>query len=267
MKPLRLSTARRQRWRRAFIIASFLLFPVTLNYFSPVLIVQGAINGAVTASAVCFGLLFLSGLVFGRGFCGWACPGAGLQEPLMAVNPAPVTGRAADLVKWAVWIPWLSIILTGYALAGAALTFKPLFMMQSWVSVDRPVMFIPYFTVLALVVWPALALGRRGFCHCLCWMAPFLILGDKAGRVLGLPGLRLGVRRHSCTSCGTCSRACPMSLPVAEMAARGDMRHAECVLCGECADTCPEKTLALDFGAKNAKSPGGRDVSGPESGS
>lgn len=251
MKPLRIAMSPRQRLRRAIIFASFLLFPLTLTYFSPVVILQGAIKGAVTASAITFVALFISGLVFGRGFCGWVCPGAGLQEPLAAVNPDAVTSQVAGKVKWVLWIPWLMAILTCYGLAvatnPAGLRLEPDFMMKAWVSIDRPMMFIPYFTVLALIVWQALALGRRGFCHSLCWMAPFLILGTRAGERLGLPQLRLAVDKSGCDGCSSCTRACPMSLPVAEMAARGHMRHPECVLCGECADICPKQAISLGF--------------------
>jgi len=247
MLSLRLTMAPRQRLRRALVFASFLLFPVTLNYFSPVLIVQGAIRGVVTASAVTFGLLFLSGLFFGRGFCAWVCPGAGLQEALLGVNPSPVRGSMPGKIKWIVWIPWMTAILTCYALAGSALRFAPLFLMPTGISVSQPMMFVPYFTVLALIVWLALALGRRGFCHAACWMAPFLILGTKAGDALGTRRLRLTSRPGECDACGACAKQCLMSLPVRDMAASGLTDHRECVLCGQCADACPGKVLTLGF--------------------
>lgn len=253
MKSLRLGLAPRQRWRRALIITSFLFFPVTLNYFSPVLILQGAIRGAFTASAVVFGLLFVSGLFFGRGFCAWVCPGAGFQEPLMAVNPGEVASPATDKVKWILWAPWMTAILTCYALAGSSLRFQPLYMMPSGISVAQPMMYIPYFTVLALIVWLALALGKRGFCHAACWMAPFLILGTRVGDALGLPRLRLSARPEDCDRCGACRKHCLMSLPVPDMAASGDMRHPECVLCGECADACPKSVLELGFAKAGKK--------------
>lgn len=252
MKPFRLHMASRQRLRRALVIASFLLFPITLNYFSPVLIVQGAIRGVVTLSALVFAGLFLSGLVFGRGFCGWACPGAGLQEPLMAVNPSPMASPNAGKIKWIVFVPWLFVILTCYGLAGASLTFTPFFRTPSGISVSQPMMLIPYFTVVFLIGWLALALGRRGFCHAVCWMAPFLILGTRLGDAMKLPRLRLAARREACDGCGACAKVCSMSLPVTEMAASGETDHPECVLCGECADACPNGALTLDFRAKNA---------------
>ncbi len=250
----RVQPAPRQRLRRALVFASLLLFPVTLNYFSPVLILQGAVKGVVTASALVFAGLFATGLLFGRAFCGWACPGAGMQEPLCAVNPAPVTGQVAGKIKWALWVPWVMAIVTCYALAGERIRFVPLFMTPGGVSVSRPEMFIPYFTVAALMVWLALAVGRRGFCHAACWMAPFLILGARAGRSLRLPRLRLAAREGACDGCGECAGACSMSLDVPAMAASGRTDHPECVLCGECADACPRKALDLRFGAGKAGS-------------
>ena len=40
--------SRRQLIRRSLIIASFIVFPITLNYFSPVLIVMGAALGIIS---------------------------------------------------------------------------------------------------------------------------------------------------------------------------------------------------------------------------
>ncbi len=69
---------KRQRIRKAIILISFLLFPITLYYFSPVLIIQGAYEGVITGSFIVFSLLFLVSLSLGRGFCSWVCPAGGL---------------------------------------------------------------------------------------------------------------------------------------------------------------------------------------------
>jgi len=71
---------KRQKIRKALIIVSFLLFPVTIYYFSPVLIIQGAMEGIIVGSFILFALLFASSLFLGRAFCGWLCPAGGLQE-------------------------------------------------------------------------------------------------------------------------------------------------------------------------------------------
>lgn len=50
---------RRQRYRKALLFLSLLLFPVTLYYFSPMLILQGASQGIINGSFIVFGLMFL----------------------------------------------------------------------------------------------------------------------------------------------------------------------------------------------------------------
>ena len=76
----------RQRIRKALLLVSLLVFPITLYYFSPALILQGAAEGIVNASAILFGLMFLSALFFGRLWCGWACPAGALQEFAEPIN-------------------------------------------------------------------------------------------------------------------------------------------------------------------------------------
>ena len=68
----------RQRIRKALVIIAFLSFPVTMNFLSPYVIIDGAMNGVVNGSLIMFGLMFLSSLFFGRLWCGWICPGAGI---------------------------------------------------------------------------------------------------------------------------------------------------------------------------------------------
>jgi len=79
-------TAMRQKIRKALLLVSFLLFPVTINYFSPYIIMDGASQGIIAGSFITFTLLFFVSLFFGRAFCGWVCPGAGIQEWCFAVN-------------------------------------------------------------------------------------------------------------------------------------------------------------------------------------
>ena len=61
---------KRQSVRRSVIFVSFLLFPITLYYFSPVLSLSGAFFGILSGSCLVFGLLFISSFFVGRGFCG-----------------------------------------------------------------------------------------------------------------------------------------------------------------------------------------------------
>ena len=44
-----------------------------------------------------------------------------------------------------------------------------------------------YFGIVALFFVPNLFLGCRAMCHCICWMAPFMVLGEKLGSALRVP--------------------------------------------------------------------------------
>jgi polyferredoxin len=75
--------------RRALLLVSFLLFPVTFYYLSPYLIIMGAGERTASGSMVVFGVMTLTALVLGRLFCGWVCPAGGLGEALFGCR----TGR------------------------------------------------------------------------------------------------------------------------------------------------------------------------------
>lgn len=77
---------KRQNVRKLILIISMLLFPLTIWYMSPYLIIQGATEGIVTGSFIVFLLMLLGSLSFGRLFCGWISPMGGMQECLFSVN-------------------------------------------------------------------------------------------------------------------------------------------------------------------------------------
>lgn len=76
----------RQRTRKLLIIISLLLFPVTLYYFSPALIINAGLHGIINGSFIVFLFLFLCSIPFGRLFCAYFCPAGGLQECAFIVN-------------------------------------------------------------------------------------------------------------------------------------------------------------------------------------
>jgi ferredoxin-type protein NapH len=241
--------ARRQRIRKALIIFSFLLFPITINYFSPYVIVDGASQGIVNGSFISFTLMFLSALFLGRLWCGWACPGGGLQEIAFAVNDKPARGGKFNWIKWAIWIPWIGIIAMLAIRAGGYRTVNFFHLTEGGISVDRPEGYIIYYTVVGLLVVLSLTAGRRAGCHYICWMAPFMILGRKVRNLFRWPSLRLKAETENCTNCKRCTANCPMSLDVNGMVQRGRMEDSECILCGSCVDVCPKEVIRYSFSA------------------
>ncbi len=243
----------RQRVRKALVILAFLSFPITMNFFSPYVIVDGAANGILNGSLVMFGLMFLSALFLGRAWCGWVCPGGGMQEIVEPVNNRPIKGLRIDWIKWLVWIPWIALIGWLVIRSGGYQSVNLLYHTQGGISVagtsDRPIFiaYIIYFFVLALFGGLAVMVGRRAGCHAICWMAPFMILGRWLRNRLAWPSLRLKADPSVCADCRKCTSNCPMSLDVNAMVQQDRMENTECILCGTCVDNCSKKAIRYSF--------------------
>ena len=239
----------RQRIRRALLLLSLLLFPITLYYFSPALIIQGAAEGIITGSFIVFGLMFLGSLFLGRLWCGWACPGGALQEIGAPINNRRTPNRGLDWVKWLIWVPWIGLIAVLAVQAGGYRAIDPFFQIDGGLTLlqTEPSWFIIYYIIIALFLGLALAFGRRAGCHTICWMAPFMILGRKVRNLFHWPALRLKVDEEACIDCGRCTQDCPMSLDVNAMVHADAMENSGCILCGACVDTCPKDVIHYTF--------------------
>jgi len=248
-------TPKRQSVRKALILISFLLFPVTIYYFSPVLIVEAARLGIINGSFIMFALILAASLVLGRGFCGWVCPGGGLAEICALARDKEAPGGRLNWIKYFLWAPWIGVIIYFAAAAGGYRRIAPLYGTWHGISVHDPESYIVYFFFVALIALLAWFPGRRGFCHYVCWMAPFMIIGDWLRHKTGWPALQLQADKEQCLECGKCAGNCPMSLDVPKMVASGDMHHSECILCGTCVDNCANATIRFAWHSGQGKDP------------
>ncbi len=228
----------RQKIRNLILLLSLLAFPVTLNYFSPYVSIDGAMNGIVSGSLCVFALQFLSGLFIGRALCGWLCPIGGLSDILIRTNDRVVNRRVTRIVRYGIFLVWGGVLVTMFILAGGIKGIDPLHMTESGISTDEPLRYVTYGMIVLLIVLVTVFVGRRGGCHSICWIAPFMAAGYRIGQLLRLPQLRIVATDKACTRCGTCDRNCPMSLPVQASRQEGCVRTSDCILCGACVDGC-----------------------------
>ena len=103
------SNSRRQNFRRSLLLISVLLFPLTLYYFSPYLIIMGLSEGVINGSFLVFAGMFAVSLFVGRFWCGWLCPAGGLMEFGAMMNARDI--KKGRWVKWLIWIPWMGLII------------------------------------------------------------------------------------------------------------------------------------------------------------
>lgn len=242
-------TKKRQKIRKGVILFSFFLFPAIYYYLSPVLIIRAASKGIVNGSFIIFLLLFMSSLFLGRAWCGWLCPAAGCQEAIFLSRDKKI--KRGDIIKWIIWVPWIGTIIYFAFKAGGYSKIDFLYMTKFGLSIGNVYALITYFFVLLLlIVFPGFIVGKRSFCHHLCWMAPFMISGRKVRNIFNWPSLKLNSKPDKCTHCFTCEKYCPMSLPVETMVNEGKMENPECILCGSCVDGCRHEAIKYGFFSK-----------------
>jgi ferredoxin-type protein NapH len=238
----------RQRLRRTLVVVSAILLPVTLNYFSPYLMTTGAALGIITGSFLVWIAWSIAALFVGRAACGWACPLNGVQlvcdrarhgKPLRRIRGLGVV----RYVLWGLWVGAVAALLVTHGVDHVDV----LYLTPHVISVDQAGNLITLTMLIAIVAVPALLLGRHAFCRYLCPFAPYNVIGSLVGRALRLPQLRLQLTGSACSECGSCTRTCPMSLPVEEMVAAGDLRRTDCIMCGSCADGCKRGVIAYRF--------------------
>ena len=238
---------KRQKIRKGLILFSFFLFPAIFYYLSPFLIIQASSKGIINGSFVLFFLMFVSSLLLGRSYCGWVCPGAGCQEAIFLANDKKVT--KGDYFKWLIWVPWIGSIVLLAIRSGGYYKIDFFYMTTHGLSIGNFQGLISYFIVLLLlIVLPAFIVGKRSFCHHLCWMAPFMIIGRKIRNHFHWASLQLKSNPKDCKHCHTCSENCPMGLPVEEMVNSKSMENTECILCGTCLDGCKQGAISYEWG-------------------
>lgn len=98
----------RQQIRKLFLIASLLLFPITLYYFSPALIINAGLQGIINGSFIVFVLMLILSVPFGRFFCGYLCPAGGLQECAFLINGKSPRQGWKNYIKYIIWGVWLA---------------------------------------------------------------------------------------------------------------------------------------------------------------
>ena len=239
---------RRQRIRGTILLISFLLFPITIWYFSPYLIIQAMSEHIMNGSFFVFSVMFVASLFLGRVFCGYLCPAGCLQECVSRCNDKAAKQGWRNKIKYVIWVLWIIGIIVTFILGKNDVTIDPFFMTDHGISVTEIHNYIIYYGVILILFLPSLIHGKRAACHYICWMAPFMVIGSTVGRALHIPQLHIEANVQNCVSCKRCTRSCPMGLDVAQMVKDGRNHNcSECTLCGVCVDECPKKVLKYSW--------------------
>ena len=166
-----------------------LLFQVKILhlFMSPVVPVLAARLGIIPGSLLVQAALFVLSLFLGRAFCGWFCPGAGMQELLALVIHRGAGRGWGDRVKYAICGAWSVLILSMLFQAGGLPRVDVSFGTRSNGIVQEILMRTGHFVIIGVL---GAIFGAWASCRYICWIAPFLVLGRRVRDFVRLPGLR-----------------------------------------------------------------------------
>lgn len=208
-----------------------------------------------TLSALIAGLPVLGlYLIFGRAFCGWACPMDFIFSLANRLRPANVKPLPAPektgyflaagflIASAAVGIPIFTNYLSHMTNFFRAITGGV------FLALDLPVdIAIVYWSggVIAGLVALELAYPRL-WCRALCPM------GKTYGLLNKLSAIRLNFTGEPCGQCMRCEEVCYMGVPIARHAEGRQLRHTGCIYCGLCVEGCNTKNKLISISLKGA---------------
>ena len=182
-------------------------------------------------------------VLFGRGFCGWACWTAMVLDLLPYKRNK--TGRLNEnweLLRYLHFGFSLLLVLVFWFLY----QYRPIPMSKSelaWLVGGNTFYFASAF-ILAFTLK-----DNRAFCKYLCPITVILKLTSR------FAFLKIEGSKENCTQCGSCNAACPMDINIMEYINHGErVLSTECIYCLTCTTVCPEEilydTFKMDIGGK-----------------
>ena len=183
-------------------------------------------TGVFEAATIHYAVAKIFGpLLFGRGWCGYACWTAMVLDFL----PYKVPERPRKKIGWIRYITF-----------AASLIFVTALFLAKVGNLER-VMFLAFLIGNAAYYGVGITMAfvlhdNRAFCKYICPVTVFL----KPMSYFSL--VRVKCDPEKCISCGKCKKVCPMDVDVTDPS-RKRANGTECILCLECARNCPKGAL------------------------
>lgn len=186
-------------------------------------------------------ILLLTVLLFGRIFCGYACPVGALQELISKINfkssvkkqkyvkyKIDISLRAANIIRWIFF--GVVVVLAIFWSFSVIQIINPFTGFRIFTNPLVPLFLIPGVTLLIVIITSFFV--YRPWCRLLC---PFGALASLVGRF----SRNKYVRTEDCNDCGLCEKICPTHQ------AERNSKKEECYYCSRCVDVCPQNAIKL----------------------
>lgn len=172
-------------------------------------------------------------LIWGRGFCGWACWTGAILDWL------PITGKKKAIPEKAKNLRYISLAIS---------LFIPLylvFVMNYDVYQDylykKEIIWMFAGNALYYAIGIPLAFiykDKRAFCKLAC----------PVGLIMKVPAsvsiIKIKPKQNDCIECGACNKICPMDIDVMSyIKNKKPITNTECILCSSCRIVCPVNAI------------------------
>ena len=183
-------------------------------------------TGVFEAATIHYAVAKIFGpLLFGRGWCGYACWTAMVLDFL----PYTVPQKPRKKIGWIRYIMFAASLIFVASLFLAHVGNIEQIMFRAFIIGN-----IAYYGLgIALAI---LFKDNRAFCKYICPVTVFLKPMSYYARI------RIQCDKDKCINCGKCKRVCPMDVDVTDNS-RKRKNGTECILCMECVKNCPKKAL------------------------
>ena len=182
-------------------------------------------NGKVLLWLALFAVSLVAALIFGRVYCGYACPMNTLMIPIEWLSKK-LKLQTADTPKWLKngYFTWITL---GISVAVMLLSKRLL-------HVDLPI--LPFWLVMSILI--TLRYKPAVFHNLIC---PFGALQRSFGRFARLSEK---VDKAACIGCKLCEKACPSNaIVVSSEDKKAVINTALCHQCIKCQQVCPKDAI------------------------
>lgn len=182
-------------------------------------------NGKVLLWLALFAVSLVAALIFGRVYCGYACPMNTLMIPIEWLSKK-LKLQTADTPKWLKngYFTWITL---GISVAVMLLSKRLL-------HVDLPI--LPFWLVMSILI--TLRYKPAVFHNLIC---PFGALQRSFGRFARLSEK---VDKDACIGCKLCEKACPSNaIVVSSEDKKAVINTALCHQCIKCQQVCPKDAI------------------------
>jgi len=181
-------------------------------------------------------------LLFGRGWCGWACWTTMVLDFLPWQRPKNGRMKYLGLLRYIHFAIAFGLVYFLYFMKEYDIP-KSSSAEFYWLAIGN-LLYYASSIMLAVVLE-----DNRAFCKYLCPIPAIMKVGSRFSL------MKQEIDSELCVDCGTCEKTCPMNIKLLDyLKEKKRVLSTECVLCNTCVYVCPEEaiktTAGFDFGLK-----------------